>query len=441
MKLLFVENRYKTLLLEAVAESLSAEHEIYWIVQNSSFTPSSGNTHVIPYPSKKKLQNIEIDYDINYDKIIQSDRQVNFFKKQDKNYFYYYANEIASTLLKVQPDFIFGEATAFHELITIELSKKFKIQYLNPTTCRYPTGRFSFYNYESLEPYMGSNEVLEREEVLKQVASINDRSIKPDYMKKVSISKNKNLKDKLKIITSYYNGEKYNTPPPIVKLKLERLKNQSIKKWYTFAKSSIDTSKTSILFPMHMQPESNIDVWGRLYRDQFKTIKNIHKSLLEGQILYVKPNPKSKYELSNELIDYIQSHENIVALRHDLPMSEIFNDVNLVTTITGTIAIECILANKPVVTFVKTINNTASNCLFTDNYKTLTEYFKMIESNSFPQIEEEEKLSFFNTLNKLSFKGIIADPYNNPNSTSKENIENIKHAFNVVISNEQASFI
>ena len=434
MTLLFIENRYKTYLLDAVAKSLSANHDIHWIVQNHKFTPtSSKHIHTIPYPSKSELNNIEVNHDIDYKKIIESDRQINFFEQKQADYFYYYANHIGSCLLTIKPDFVFGEATAFHELLTSELCKKFGIQYLNPTTCRYPTGRFSFYNYDTLEPYKGSNEMLEKEEALSIIESINKRAIKPDYMKNPSIGKKESLKDKLKIIKSYFSGERYNTPSPVVKLKLERQKNDSIKKWYTFAKSSLDGSKASILFPMHMQPESNIDVWGRPYRDQFKTVKNIHRSLGENQILYVKPNPKSKYELSNELIDYIQTNDNIEALRHDVSMTDIFDDVDLVVTITGTIAIECILTNKPVVTLVHTINNKATNCLYADNFSTLSTYLQLFVKEEFPQISQEEQIEFLNMLNRLSFKGIISDPHTNPNCISKENINDIEKAFEIVL--------
>lgn len=435
MKLFFIENRYKTYLLDEVAKSLSTSHDVYWIVQNHMFTPSNGKgIYKIPYPNESVIKNVKANHDINYNKIIESDRQINFFKKREVNYLYYYANQIGSYLLHEKPDFVFGEATAFHELLTSELCKKLGVQYLNPTTCRYPTGRFSFYNFDTLEPYKGSNKILEIEEALTLIDSVNKRSIKPDYMKNPSVSKKKSLKDKFKIIRSYYSGERYNTPSPFVKLKLERQKNDSIKKWFSFAKSSLDNSKTTILFPMHMQPESNIDVWGRPYRDQFKTVKRIHQSLEKNQVLYVKPNPKSKYELSNELIDYIKNNNNIEALRHDISMADVFGDVDLVVTITGTIAIECILTNKPVVTLINTINNKAKNCLYAENFSTLKECFQRFENGMFPQINKDEQIEFLNMLNRRSFKGIISDPFTNPICVSKENIRDIKEAFEIVLS-------
>src|SRR5690606_11965618 len=109
------------------------------------------------------------------------------------------------------------------------------------------------------------------------------------------------------------------------------------------------------------------------------TVKCIYETLDKNQVLYVKPNPKSKYELSPELINYIKSHDNIVALRHDVSMAEIFDQINVVVTITGTIAIECVLTNKPVITLVETINNSAKNCLFAKDFQHLKAYIKMIE--------------------------------------------------------------
>lgn len=428
------------MLLDQVAKELSMAHEIFWIVQNKSFKPDNGIKYSIPYPDTKQLKGIKTKYDIDYESVIASDRQINFFEKTDTSYFYYYANKIGDLLLKIKPDFAFGEATAFHELLTVELCKKFDIQYLNPTTCRYPTGRFSFYNYASLHPYKGSNETLDKDKALEIIESITNRSLIPDYMKNKAISQEESFKDKIKKTVSYYAGEQFNTPSPFIKMKLERQKAESIKKWTTFSKSTIETSGTSILFPMHMQPESNIDVWGRAYRNQFKTIKGIYATLTGNQILYVKPNPKSKYELSNELIEFIQSHDKVIALRHDVPMAAIFDHIDLVATITGTVAIECILANKPVVTFVKTINNTSENCLYVETFEDLKRNIKLVEDGNFPTISEDQKIGFLNTLNKLSFDGVISDPYHDPNCVSKENVSKLVRAFENVIDNDVLQF-
>jgi len=433
MKLLFIENRYKTYLFDAIAKELQKEHQIFWIVQNPEFSPTVGEVNVIKFPENDINEDeVKSNLEIDFEGVIQSDRQQNYFKKKGVNYFYYYAKQIDEIITQIQPDFVFGESTAFHELLTIEICKKSNILYLTPSSCRYPVGRFSFYKYNTLEPYKGSGELLGNEDAINIIESIENRVLKPDYMKKITVSKSKIVGNKLKIIKSYYGGEKYNTPSPLVKYKLEQQKNKNIEAWEEIAIKGIEKDKFSVLYPMQMQPEANIDVWGRKCRDQFTTIVNIHKQMGEDEVLYIKPNPKSKYELTNDLITYISKHKNIVALQHTVSMDAIFKDVDLFITVTGTIAIECILANKPIVTLVKTINNTSNNCLFAESFNAISKYKGMIKKNIFPKNTKQEKINYLNRLNMSSFKGSDADPFSKKEAVSDENIALMMEAFNKV---------
>ena len=429
MKLLFIENRYKTYFYDEICKHLEKEHEIYWIVQNPKFLPQTGDIYPIPFPSKKTKINKDID--LSY--ILESDRQQHFFNKKATPYFYYYHDKINTIIQRLRPDIVFGESTAFHELLAINICRTLDILYLNPSTCRYPVGRFSFYQYDTLTPFGGSNQILSKEEGYNIIDNIINRDVKPDYMKTVSFSRINSIRDKLKMITSYYSGESYNTPSPWIKFTKERKKKKHIKLWDKLAISSIDKNKFSVLYPLQMQPEANIDVWGRPYRDQLKTIQKLYKQLNEGEILYVKPNPKSKYELSEKLINFIKNNPGIVALRHDVSMNAIFADIDLFVTVTGTIAIECIFANKPVVTLVKTLNNKAANCIYLKDLKLLQEQILEVRNHDFPSISKEEKLDFLNLLNASSFKGVVSDPYNSTYSVSENNISDVVKALNNIL--------
>lgn len=431
MKLLFIENRYKTYFYDEICKHLEKEHEIYWIVQNPKFLPQTGDIYSIPFPSKKAK--INKDVDLSY--ILESDRQQQFFNKKANSYFYYYHHKINTIIQRLRPDIVIGESTAFHELLTINICRTLDILYLNPSTCRYPIGRFSFYQYDTLTPFGGSNQILSKEEGYNIIDNIINRNVKPDYMKTVSFSRINSISDKLKMITSYYSGESYNTPSPWIKFTKERKKKKHIKLWDKLAISSIDKNKFSVLYPLQMQPEANIDVWGRPYRDQFKTIQKLYKQLKEGETLYVKPNPKSKYELSEKLINFIKNNAGIVALRHDVSMNSIFADIDLFVTVTGTIAIECIFANKPVVTLVKTLNNKAANCIYLKDLKLLQEQILKVRNHDFPSISKEEKFDFLNLLNSTSYKGIISDSRSDINCVSSNNIIKTLKAFNSVMSN------
>ncbi len=435
MKLLFIENRYKTFLFETIAEVLSKHgFEIYWLIQNKAFLPSKAfKTYIIKYPKKLKE-----DYQRNgyVENIIKSDRQINYFKKNDTSYFYYYDYEIQKILKEVAPDIVFGESTAFHELLTIENCKKLNILYLNPSTCRYPIGRFSFYKYDTLEPYLGSGELLSNVEAELTIDQIVNRKTAPDYMKPIPVSKKSIFKDKFKKTVGYFTGEKYNTPNPLVKYKLEKNRDKIITSWDIEAEKKIVADNDfKILYPLQMQPEANIDVWGKKYRNQEELIRRISHVIPENSILYVKPNPKSKYELSRELLELVKDAPNIKYLHHAAKMDEVLPHMNLVVTVTGTIAIECILSNKPVVTLVKTINNQSNNCRYLQELNELPNIITQVRNNCFEILTIQEKIHFVNVLNKSSYKGIISDPFSDYNCVSPNNVDNVLIAFEDILEN------
>ncbi len=432
MKLLFIENRYKTYFYEPITKELEKKgHQIFWIVQNHNFKVNVGKSTLIPYP-KKGSQSVD---KIFFKDIIESDRQINFFGKKNTSYIPYYYQQIKKIIETVQPDIVFGESTAFHELLTIKICKEKEILYLNPSTSRYPTKRFAFYKYDTLVPYRGSNEILPKEKVLAIIDSIANRKVKPDYMFVKKKSANHKIKDKLKLIKSYYNGEKYNTPSPIIKYRKNKEVQQNIPKWNQISTTKIDTTKFAILYPMQMQPEANLDVWGRKYRDQLETLKQIQKQLGKDELLYVKLNPKCKYELSADLIDFVKRNENVIALHLETKMEAVFSSFDLVITVTGTIAIECVLTNKPVVTLIETLNNTNKNCKFISEIKELMPVINEIKNNTFPKINLEEKVNFVNLLTKTSFSGVVNDPLNDGNCIGVENMDMILDAFSRIINN------
>ena len=88
MKILFIENRYKTFFYEPIAKKLQEEGiEISWLIQNKEFTPNlESKKYSIPYPKAK----IAIELDTEIESLIKIDRQLNHFKQKDSSYFYYY---------------------------------------------------------------------------------------------------------------------------------------------------------------------------------------------------------------------------------------------------------------------------------------------------------------------------------------------------------------
>lgn len=429
-KILFVEDRFRTVFWKVMAKKLQDEgHSIFWIVQNHSFKPTFGDVHVIPYPRKKDLsKNIDpIDLEIG-----KSDRNINHFKYPNFYHYPYYRSKINNILDIIKPDVAFGESTLFHELITIDLCRHKSIPYLHPTTCRFPPKRFSFYQYDTLEPFSGSGEKLDRNIAIALIDSIANRKVVPDYMKKKKVHLKQKIKraiDLTRLSIEYSKGEHFNTPHPHIKQQIEKEKHILISNWEKISKNKIEDSKhLKVLYPLQFQPEANLDVWGRPFRDQFALIKALIENLPDDVYLYIKPNPKSKYEITQALIDYISENDKIIPISHSVDMKQVFPYMDLVVTVTGTIAMECIISGKPILTLKKTLNNTINSCIYLENIESLGSYIDLIKKNQFPDSTLEEKIEYINLINSTSFAGIASQSY-----LYEENIDNCAKAFKFIV--------
>jgi hypothetical protein len=442
LKILFVENRYKTFFWEKIAIELQKEgHEIFWIVQNSNFTPKLGTVMIIPYfnnrieVTKKSNQSLQ--------KIISADRTIRYFKGKEESHFYYYDEKIKEIIGEIKPDIAFGESTLFHELLVIKNCKELDILYLHPTTCRYPTGRFSFYKYDTLEPYGNCDEKLSEEDAFDIIQSIVNRTIKPDYMvKAIPLTLVDKIKDKINLVRGYYKGEKFNTPNPFVKLSIERAKDKLIRKWEEKAKD-IDVFKNikdnyKILYPLQMQPEANIDVWGNPHNNQTTLIAKIVSELDDNEVLILKPNPKSKYEIDEDLLKFIGENEKrVFHLKHATSMNDVIENVDFIITVTGTISLEAFLSNKP---FILLGDSTLKYCFsnFSSGIKDINEIKgKIKEAKSGGLIyTKEEKIAFIKYNFFHSFRGINGDGFHNRHyMTDDKNMQFIYAAFREIITN------
>lgn len=415
MKIVFIENRLRTYAWQWMADFLEEKGcEIYWIVENHYYTPRGNNIMVIPYPKKKDIYKYKekgMPNDL-YEYVAFIDRNVNYYGCEKPYHYYYYYNVIKDFIEKVNPNYIFGECTQFHELLTIGICKEKNIRFLHPSSCRYPVDRFSFYHEDLYDPIGGSGEEYSYQQALDLANSIAERSTQPSYMNKQPFSWQKFIasqREKLVNTYCFFYGEHFCTPSPWKKIILEYKKEELYKKWNLLAlskkwKERIDNNFI-IMYPMQMQPEANLDVWGYPYKDQTNTIKKISDHLREGEILLVKANPKAKYELTDELLDLISSRDNIVCVELSTTMSSIFSKIGMVVAVTGTIVMECILSNKPIVSLAKNLNTMQRNCVFLKDLKGLRRYIDMVRNGNFVNISDDERVHYINELVRTSYVG------------------------------------
>ena len=434
MIIVFIENKHKTSFWVKIARRLMSDgHEIHWIVQNKLFTPSVGIVHKIPLPKANDL-----NYNAGFRELERKDRYCYIYEQIPLHY-KYYNDQISDIVTAIKPELVFGESTLFHELLTIDICKKASVLYLHPTTCRYPTNRLSFYKYDSLEPYDGSHETWSDKRIGETIDSIVKRKKLPDYMKKSKkLKKVKFYYRRLKgLIASFASsnliGEIYNTPTIKQKRAVEKVRCYNKVSYESNAIRSVkifDSSNT-LIFPLQMQPESNLDVWGYPYNSQAKILNELVGSLGGEWNILIKPNPKSKYEITKELLKILKQYENVYALSHHVPMEGLFDKFRYFFSITGTINHECLISKK--YCFSPTLN---INKKFASGVSVLPTP-EIIANLS--EVDESAPRRLIEFLVYNSFTGMIGDAVHTPQAFLKENVDNVVSAFRGVIRTKEAN--
>lgn len=184
----------------------------------------------------------------------------------------------------------------------------------------------------------------------------------------------------------------------------------------------------SIFFPLHFQPEESTLVKGINYTNQIALIEHISKSIPLGYTLIVKEHPLGRGYRPLWQYKHIDSFYNVKLV--ELPSSEIVKNVDLVISISGTIGMESLVYEKPIIMlgttyymFEKKLFNHIENINLLDKlvYEILIEkkhHIGDLEINKF-------FLSYLNALKKYA-------PFNNNDGFRKyakyivENYELIK---------------
>jgi hypothetical protein len=416
----FVENRGKTAFWAEVARGLQkCGHYVGWIVQNPMYAPPSdvGHQFTLGFPDKANMVDAPIPA------AVLTDRGRQYFNAGSRHY-NFYEKRVAKALDHFTPDVVIGEPTLMHELLTIAECRVRGIPYLHPTMTRYPGERFNVLDGDTQVPVIGKNGTLPDTHLVELAEAISIGSSLPSYMKKPTAMAAKmrlfrRLMGQARVTISWCMGERYNTPSPARKMALQRLLKKNLESWTRLARMP-DGPLPVILYPLQMQPEANIDVWGRPYSDQLMVIHQLLNALPEHGAVAVKANPKSKYEVSTELLELARTDRRVILLPLDCTMNSAQAATTGTVTVSGTVGLEAVFGR--------------GRCLSL-RHPILELYFPEFHSKT-PEDAVERLLTDPNAgrgsvergaelLTRLvaeSFEGTINEPKYDPNCLSPENI-------------------
>lgn len=341
MRVVFVENRGKTAFWAQVAHALAARGDsVGWIVQNPSYAPGGvGETFSLGFPSAADMVDAPVP------KAVSTDRGRRYFLAGSRHYTFY-ARRVAEALDQLRPDAVIGEPTLMHELLTEAECRQRAIPYLHPTMTRYPGGRFNLLAGDTQIPAMASGETWPRDRLDALASAISEGRSLPSYMAKpkAMAARMRQLRraGRQALTTlGWLRGERFNTPSPGRKMALQRMLKKNLEAWAALARMP-NVSGPVVLYPLQMQPEANIDVWGRPYSDQVAFVKRLLAALPEKGAVAVKANPKSKYEASAEMLNLARDNQRVVLLPIACTMKEAQAVTTGTVTVSGTVGFEAV---------------------------------------------------------------------------------------------------
>jgi hypothetical protein len=433
LRLLFVENRQKTWFWDAVAERLALRgHEIHWVRQNPVFYGETGFSHAISPPHGVGA---ERSADPWFAEIEASDRHCRNFGGSSGHYSYY-RDRLRDILESVQPHVTIGESTLFHELILIKLCRERGIEYLNPVSARYPDGRFFVMRYDSQRVISGSGERLPEEQAREIARSIAERTTLPYYMRPSNRIRamRKWISLRLghaRLLAGWLAGERFNTPSPWRRLSVGWQIRCRLQRWDELARPLAERQR-AILYPLQMQPECNIDVWGRMHNDQTRLVGALLERAPREVVVAVKGNPKPKCEVSDDLLALAARERRLVLLPRQTAMADAQRSTLGSVTVTGTVGFEAIFGSARCFSL--------AHPLITDEFPTfaardVAEAVELVLGTpNQGRGDVGMGASLIQRFVEQSFPGVVSDPTSHPEVMEVENVAAVSGGLDSVLS-------
>ena len=141
--------------------------------------------------------------------------------------------------------------------------------------------------------------------------------------------------------------------------------------------------KQYAIYPLNTEPEVALLVYGRPYRNQIETVRNIASNLPVSWKLVVKEHPNAMGYRSSGFYGKLREIPNVVLLGPNIDTNILVSGASLLAVVFGTIGLEGILKQVPVIIFCKTPYGSFPDTMvrYIDNISTLSESIRDLLDN------------------------------------------------------------
>ena len=384
----------------------------------------------------------ENEADLTVNQSLMMDRFVMYKNKPDINeYMLLYYRDVKRLLLQVHADFVFAEPTTINELMTYLICRELGIPFLFPADMRFPQRRVLFYSgygqgsaYASMPP--SGNDVERGRRLIQQFAE--NHSV-PMNFKKLSgeqvVTARRAAASSVNRIKLLFRGSRKGLTHHDLAERLRTIVRRVVNGFYLRHVCCYDSlnniSGRIAFYPLHVQPEASIDVFGSFFNDQLKLIKDIRRALPFDVTLVVKEHPHFLGQRGPSFFRQLRRLPNVRLVRHSVSTFDIYARASLVLTVTGTAAYEAGLLGIPAITFAPMFFgglSTVRCCSDVTKLKDLAlEMLRGVPRNL------EADCRFLDDLVGRSFEGYWTDPLSDPSVLEPENIRLLRRAFAQVV--------
>lgn len=157
---------------------------------------------------------------------------------------------------------------------------------------------------------------------------------------------------------------------------------------------TIDPNQKFVYYALHVQPERTISIDSPFYNNQIDIIRNIAKSIPSNFLVYVKEHPTQVAYAWHPISYYeqIMSLPNVILIHPSVDSEELIKKSSLVTTIGGTVGLECGYFNKHCITFTDTEFSHLSHVHLIKNIEELPD---VIRNSLDKEVDKKEIESFY----------------------------------------------
>ncbi len=348
-------------------------------------------------PDAEYLQRFEDTYKINLWLLAYSERLFYRYNPYHK----FSRNEILTILekecklyeevfKKSNPDYVFMKFSDFQQShLFLELAKSFNVHILTLAPTKLGNSCHISQEQEKIDQTKDSKKIPENEitEKLKNYLKLHDPYTKDkqkESIEKVTNKKRISLFSKLlsKTNTSEYKnyyGNFGRTAKNIVFIQLPlALKNYFRTQFLDKNSVKKFPDEKIIFFPLHLEPDRATLINSPFYSDQLDVILNVAKSLPVGYTLLVKEHGSQSLLLWKKTSFYkkILSIPNANLVHHSVDPKKILEKCDLVITIAGTVGLEALFYNKPVLVMADTTYSSMSGVFRLNHISDLPELIR-----------------------------------------------------------------